>query len=211
MNREYRFSPNRNSSTRPCTQHLPASRIVLSIRSLARVAPRVGAGDGGRSANNMLLRFCALIVGLCLSGCVEYYNVEDASLHSEAETAQIDYVWTQELFTISLSDSKRELLDVKNIQGTAFLWNDTISFQLIPQGMAFNGSTPYDPRLGRVKSLIFYMKLDNPRTKKEHFLYPLTPGVYNISMQFNGVSGVYTLCGRFRIVKKSEPYHDGLR
>ena len=175
------------------------------------MAHSVDGSSSLRSAKNMLLRFCALIFGLCLSGCVESYNVEDSSLHSEAETAQIDYVWSQELFTVCLSDSKRELLEVTNIPGTAFLWNDTTAYQLIPQGMAFNGSTPYDPRLGRVKSLSFYMKLDNPRTNKEHFLYPLTPGVYNISMKFNGVLGIYTLWGKFRIVKKSEPYHDGLR
>jgi hypothetical protein len=159
----------------------------------------------------MRLLFIICILGL--AGCVESYNVERSStnLHTEAEDAFVSYVWDQELFTIELLDTKKDLLELQIIPGTACIWNDAASYRLTPNGRSYNGSSGYDPKMGKVRYWGFYMKLDNPHTKKEHLLRPLNPGAYSISVQFNGVSGVYTLCGSFRIVKKSEPYHDGLR
>ena len=146
----------------------------------------------------MRVFFAFILFGL--TGCLDNSHVDSTRLNTEAESANIDGLPLQG-FTLYLFDSKKDLVDVRPLPKTAYIWNESTSHRVDLKGMWFNGQGGYTPNLGRVKRIGFDFVAEGEKPGHPETYPPLDAGLYNISIQFNGSAGIYTVCGSFRVVR----------
>jgi hypothetical protein len=147
------------------------------------------------------MRTISAILLLSLTGCYHYKHIDRSSfdLHTEAQGANINY--ESGPFYIGLTDSKKDLANLRPIPGTAFIWSnmweDSISYRLVLKDISFDRQKD-----GRVNLIGFYMDIDFPKGHQSEIAPSLKPGLYNISVQFSGSPGIFTLCGSFKIINE---------
>lgn len=129
----------------------------------------------------------ALIV-LALNKCGNP-SVDEESLRLNTEAERVSITCGSVPLTIAFYNHNADLTGLLPIPETAYLWNESVTYRLIMEG---NGGS------------CFYMKLDPYYIgDPSHRGSPaLKSGTYNISMAMNGVGGIHTLSGSFRITNR---------
>ena len=120
---------------------------------------------------------------------------ESSTIFSEAEKVRISCGSVP--LHIGFYDSKHHLADLRVIPGSAFLWNESESHRLVVQGISFNGSSNYDAKDGRLGIISFYLNFEG--SPSQHVQPPFKEGTYNLSIAMNGVAGIHTVCGAFKV------------
>lgn len=143
---------------------------------------------------------------LLLAGCSEntyYVDREVTKIYSVSQKCVISYFKSSEKLRVAVQDQEKSLATLRPISGSGYIWRDGVSYRLLfnDDDVSIDGSKEYLNSEGANHYVGFHFKIDNPKTKESNHIYPLPPGRYNISIQFNGVGSITSICGEFEIRK----------